>query len=334
MNIKSQALAQQVKQKVYPVYLLTGQDHYLLNEAALTIKKAWRQLGDCDEKIISLNTPADWDLLLEAANSYSLFTDLVLIDARCDKKSIDAVGKKIMNRYLDNVNSKCVILLRAPNIPSKALQQLANHQHVVLVQAFPLPPAELLRWITTQLQQRGITYDPQIPSLIHQYTQGNMLACAQVIEKIDLIIEHNEYLTLEVAQEQLCDQCDYQLYDLTEACLARQPEKAVHILRQAQQNKTEPSLILWLLSQEIRQLIQLYNLCNQSIPFANACQQLKIWPQRVRGYDAMMKRLSLETLQSLLKTCHTLDLFIKSNQNQTIWHGLENIAVTLSASIR
>lgn len=329
MNIKYQAVAQHLRQKLCPLYILTGQDHYLLNDAALSIKKVWRQRGECDEKTLQLNGPTDWAILLEEANSYSLFSEFVLIDARCDKKTIEAAGKKILQQYLQNINSRCLIILRAPNVPSKQLQLLSNNEHTVLIQAYPFTPVELQRWITTQLQHHAIHHETQIPSLIHQYTQGNMLACAQVIEKLILTRNDDELLTNDMVLEHLSDQCDYQLYELAEACLAGRAEKAIHLLRQACQNKTEPTLILWLLSQEVRLLIQLNHLRAQSIPLETACNQLKIWPQRARSYDMTLQRLSSVKLQNMLQICQQLDEQIKSVQSVTIWHGLENIALEL-----
>lgn len=329
MNIKYQAVAQSLRQKIYSLYILTGQDHYLLNDAALMIKKAWRQRGECDEQTLHLNAPADWEALKEEANSYSLFSEFSLMDARCDKKSIEAAGKKMLQHYLKNINSRCLIILRVPNVPAKQLQLLANNEHSVLVQVYPFAPAELQRWIITQLQNRNIHHEAQVPALIHQYTQGNMLACAQVIEKLALINNDGDLLTSAAVLDQLSDQCDYQLYELADACLSARADKAIHLLRQAYQNKTEPTLILWLLSQEVRLLMQLDHLRKQSVPLATACNQLKIWPQRARSYETTLARLPLARLQQLLQNCQQLDEQIKSNQSITIWHGLESVALAL-----
>lgn len=330
MNIKYQALAQTLRQKSHALYILTGQDHYLLNDAAISIKKTWRSRGECDETTIQLNAPTDWALLREEANSYSLFSEFVLIDARLDKKTIDAAGKKMLQEYIKDINSRCLIILRAPNVPNKQLQLMASNEHTLLIQAYPFAAAELQRWITTQLTTRSIRHDHQVPALIHQYTQGNMLACAQVIEKLALVISEDELVTTAIVLEQLSDQCDYQLYELTEACLNAQVEKAIHVLRQACENKTEPTLILWLLCQEIRQLIGLAQLRAQSVPLSQACNQLKIWPQRARSYELTLARVPEARLNELLQICQQLDMQIKSNQSGMIWHGLERLALALA----
>jgi len=330
MLIKYQALAPHLQKNAKAIYVLVGPDHFLINEASLSIKKAWRLRGDTDEKIIDMNAPADWDQLLEEANSYSLFSEHVLLDIRVDKKTIDAAGKNCLNQYLLNTNSRCLIILQASNVPVKQLSWLANHEQVVVVHITPFTDIALLQWINTQLKQRAIRHSSEVPALIHQYTQGNMLACAQVIEKLALVYDDSNELTIEEVKAELIDQSDIQLYELADACLTANAEKAIHLLRQANNNRIEPTLILWLLTQEIRQLIQLSYLLKQNILFSTACTQLKIWPKRARSYEITLSRLPLTKLYELLRESQQLDERIKTSQSQQIWISFEKLAMTLS----
>jgi len=329
MLIKYQGVFPPLQKKIPAVYVLTGSDHYLLNDAAFNIKKAWRQRGETDEKILYLQTSTDWNTLREEANSYSLFAEQSLLDARFDKKSIDATGKVILTEYLQNINPSCLIILHVSAIPAKQLQWLSNNEKVIVLQITPLAGPSLQKWIMTQLQQRNINFDPQIPALIHQYTQSNLLACAQLIEKLPLINDKPNLLTLEEVKEQLIDQCEYQLYELADACLNANAEKALHLLRLTCNNRTEPTLILWLLTQEIRHLIHLSHSRKQHVDFFTACNQRKIWPQRAKLYEVTLRRLSLTRLYQLLRDCKQLDDQIKTNQSQQIWHGLELLALAL-----
>ncbi|ETO93153.1 DNA polymerase III, delta subunit [Legionella longbeachae] len=332
MLIKHQALATTLTHKLYAMNILIGHDPYLLNDAALQVKKTWLCQAETDEKTLNCNTTSDWTLLIEEANSYSLFAKQTLLNVYLDKKTIEKPGKEVLNHYLEHINPHCLIILRAPQIPIKQLQWLANHDNVLIVQAFPLTAAALQSWIASELKHRSIHHDSAIPALIHQYTQGNMLACAQIIEKLALIYEENNVLTSQHVIPHLTDQCDYQLYELADACLAAQIEKAVHLLRQACHNRQEPTLILWLITQEIRQMIQLLHKIKQSIPFTMACSQLNIWPQRARLYQAASTRFSLDKLYQLLHLSKQLDEQIKSNQNNQIWHGLEYLAILFCSS--
>ena len=329
MIIKYQALIPHLQRNIKAVYVLVGHDHYLRNDAALNIKKNWRQRGETDEKIVHINMPADWRLLLEEANSYSLFSELVLLDIRFDKKTIDSLGKDILNQYLQNINPRCLIILQASTVPAKQLQWLTSNEHVVLVQVDPLSNAALQSWIAMQLTSRSIHYAAQVPTLIHQYTQNNMLACSQVIEKLALIHDATSELTVEDVNEQLIDQCEFQLYELADACLAANAVRAIHLLRQAVSNSIEPTLILWLLTQEIRQLIQLSHLMKQGTSFSNACAELRIWSNRAKLYQSTLTRVSLTQLYQLLQDSKRLDERIKTSQSHQIWHAFETLALSL-----
>ncbi|MBI2785399.1 MAG: DNA polymerase III subunit delta [Legionella longbeachae] len=336
MQIKQQMLVKQVQKKIAPLYILIGQDNYLLEDSLDTIKSAIKINHDFDEKIISIQSAEDWNYVRKEANSYSLFSDTVVLNIFFDKKSMDATGKKILTEYLDSINLRCFIIIRAPNISAKQMQWLSSHEHAVVSVAYPLNAEAMKNWIIMQLKKNSMNFDPQVPDLIHRYTHGNMLACAQVIEKIALSNSPNTRIDTKQAQEHLSDQCSHELFELVDACLLGQGDKAIQILRHAANNKTEATLVLWILSQEIRLIMQLSSLIEQKIDFKNACNQLKIWPQRVTLYQAFYNRFNKNTksLQSILlqlhRHCYSIDEQIKSSFNLQTWNSLEIIALSLS----
>lgn len=329
MQIKYSSLSESLQKKIYPLYLLTGQDHFLLNEAAFQIKKAWQHEGETDHQIIHLQTPSDWAVLIEEANSYSLFHDRTLIDARYDKKTLDQVGKQALKQYLQRVNERCLMILRAPNLSAKPLQSLTNEQQMAFIPIYSLNPAALKHWITAQLKHHHLQCEPRVPALIQAFNEGNMLACAQVIEQLALAYSSDEILTEALVKEHLIEQCDYQLYELSDACLSADLNKAIRLLRQACNNRTEATLVLWVMTQDIRQLIELNHLRTQSLTPTNACRQLKIWPQRIPLYQSALNRLSLSQLYPLLTICVRLDNQIKTTQGKQVWQGFEQLALAL-----
>ncbi|WBV64676.1 hypothetical protein PGH43_08440 [Legionella pneumophila 130b] len=101
------------------------------------------------------------------------------------------------------------------------------------------------------------------------------------------------------------------------------------MLRQAANNKTEVTLVLWMLTQEIRTLLQLLFLMQQKMDIKMASNQLKIWTQRVNLYQSAIKRLNPLLLQQLHHYCQSIDDKIKSNSNNQVWNALENISLSL-----
>lgn len=330
MQIKPQALAPTLQRKTWPLSALVGNDHYLLDQAFTTIKTHIKSANECDERMLTVQAADDWRLVREEANSYSLFASCTLLNIVYDKKTLDVAGKKALTEYLESKNDRCFMILRAPNLPAKQLTWLTNHEQALIVLAYPLPADGMKLWIATQLKTKSFSFTKEVPDIIYQYTQGNMLASAQVIEKLSLTHDNNSQIAAQDVLDHVFNQCDHNLYELVDACLLGQADKSVQILRQAANNKTESTLVLWMLTQEVRTLMQLIHAQNQKIDFKSACAQVKIWPQRVSMYQMALKRMQPKILPSLLHYCKTIDEYIKTGTNGNLWEALECLAISLA----
>ncbi|MBN9229770.1 MAG: DNA polymerase III subunit delta [Legionella sp. 40-6] len=328
MQIKQSALAQQIRKNIAPLYVLLGQEHYLIEESIKAVKTTLQQQTEFDEKSISIEAADDWKALIDETNSYSLFADTQLIQVSYDKKTLDAGGKKFLDSYLQRQDSRCYLIIRAPNLSVKQLQWLHSHPNAIITVAYALTPVLMKQWVHNQLKIHQFNYTPIIPDLIVQYATGNLLACAQTIEKLSLIYEAGVTLSVEQVQEQLFNQNEYTLFELVEAYLSGNPAHVVQIIRHAAANKTEATLVLWLLSQEIRVMMQLLSHPQQE--FKAACAQLKIWPSRIALYQQGLKRFDKKFLETLHGYAVKVDEQIKTNTSKHIWISLENLALSLT----
>ncbi len=329
MLIKYQALPSLLQKKPHALYVLIGNEPYLLNDAAVQIKQLCLKRGECEQTVLNIYSPADWSLLIAEANNYSLFSEYVLLDARYDKKTIDAAGKTALTDYIKDVNDRCMVILRAPLLAGKALQWLVDNPNVVVIQLYPLTAQALIQWISAQFISRGMRSEPSVPNLIYEYTQGNMLATAQLIDKLSLCCSSGDVVNTSLVKEHLIDQSHFELFELAAACLGADALKALRLLQQSRLDRTEPTIVLWILTQEIRLLIQLHDLLNQSFSINNACSQLKIWSSRIQLYAKAISRLTLEPLYQLLQECKQLDEMIKTTQSNQIWNKFDRVALAL-----
>lgn len=329
MLIKYQALSQHLQKKSYHLYVISGDDPYLSNDALRQIKAMTVAKIEHDQQQFTIQKNEDWSLFIEQTNTYSLFYSHQLIELCVEKKSIDQAGKTALLTFLSNQDQQTTVILKAPNVPMKQLQWLPNDAAVLLVQIYPFNAREIVGWISQQFKLKNQTHEPKVPELIQHYTQGNMLATAQLLERLDLVVEANTTITEALVKTQLIDQCDYQLFELSDACLTQDTAKSIHLLRQAAFNKTEPTLILWLLTQDIRQLLKIHHCLAQSLSSQAMAATLKIWPQKIKLYEQAVKRHRESQLQDLLLMCATLDHRIKTTQGQAIWIELERLAIKI-----
>jgi DNA polymerase III subunit delta len=138
MIIKYPMLAASLKKRCAPMYIITGQEPYLVEQAVQEIKQAWQQhtKQDTEETALTLQQTTDWATSFEEANSYALFATHRLLDLRFDKKSLDAESKKRIQGYLENPNSRCLVIIQAPLLPAKSLQTLAQNTNLVHVSIY------------------------------------------------------------------------------------------------------------------------------------------------------------------------------------------------------
>lgn len=329
MQIKQNYLSQHLQKKLSPIYWLVGQDTYFIEDSLNTIKNHIKNTHDCEESMMYIQSADEWRKVVEEANNYSLFSEATLLNVIYDKKSMDSASKKIITDYLKNPNSRCFIIIRTPNIPAKQLSWITPLNDILSIIHYPLNNDAMTQWINNQLRKHSFTFDSHLPALITQYSQGNMLACAQVIEKLSLCYAANTHITTQQGLEHVFNQCEHSLYELTEAFLLGRADKSIQILRHAANNKTEATLVLWMLTQEIRLLLQLNHLLAQHIDMKTACARLKIWPQRISLYQSALKRISHKKLQQLIQYSLAIDEQIKSNLNTQMWNSLERIVLGL-----
>jgi len=319
-----EALDAHLKNKLLPVYLLTGTDPFLLNTCVDTLKQACHNAfeDEVEEKRFHISHPNDWAELIAEANTYSLFSEQRLINASWDKKTLDAKGKAALKAYASDINPNCMIILQAPLVPMRQWPDFSKHQDVALVTITSHNAGALLRWIENQLKQTKFTYTRGVPNLIQEYTQGNMRAAAQTIERLALVHEPGTCLELDDVREQLVDERDYKLYELSGACLEGNTTKALDLVRRAKQDQTEPTLILWFITQELRLLEQ--------ISSGVSHQALNIRSFRTRQYQQASNRLSKADIHQLLRQSQALDVHIKSSPTTHVWRLVEQLVMAMS----
>lgn len=328
MIIKYQSLQTSLTKNILPLYILTGLDDFLLNDAAEKVKNIWFKAHTSEKQVIHIENTDDWYNMLDAANSYSLFNEHILLDVRFDKKLLAKEALNIIKQYLANINPKCLLIMRLPNIPTKSLGKLSSDPNIGHIQIYPFKPYEQRNWINTALKNKNIKFNNDVVDIIMHYTEGNLLASFQIINVLTLIMTDERQLTAEITHEFLIEQTQFSLYELRDACLTQNPANILRLLKQFENNKFEPQLILWILSQEIRNLINLKYLLKTD-DINKACSKLKIWPSHVKFYQQILNNLTLTNLFKLLTRIQEIDFKIKTSQHSLLAIEFERLAMLL-----
>lgn len=331
MLIKQATLTMELKAPFPSLIFLVGQSVFQTNHLADAIKKSW--YTHCQDDVmlskVFAQSDNDWSIVVQESCSNSLFSTATMLDVVFEKKTLGADARRLLEQCVQQINGQTLIVVRAFELPLKQVQMWTTHPLIYVIATSTPDKKQCLYWLHERLQTITPRFDKDIPLLIFQYTEGNLLASSQVIDHLSLLFDKTSVLTLKEVKELLSNQCHYSLFDLSDACLQGDSLKAIQLIRQSLIDKTEPTLILWLLTQDIRLLMQLEPVANHQSAFRDMAGKLKIWAKRITLYQKACKKFTGKTLADLLHCCYQLDIQIKTNQQTTLWQSLESLALSL-----
>lgn len=332
MNIAPAQLPSHLKHPLGQGYVFIGDEPVLMDHWVGLLIKAYTaqpSIHPVEKKTCWIEEADDWRKLARETQQLSLFQTTPLLDARFYKKKLDPEGKVFLEQAT-NATSPSLFILQAPYLQAKSFAMLNQHKHCHLIEIKPLKGHAFIQFIDTQLQQTKLAYTKDIPRLIANYTEGNLLAATQCINQLTLLSVDS--LNATHLETLLSDAAFFPLYALSDACLAGQPERILRILQQLRQTQTEPLLILWWLTKLTRQFYTLLSPLNNRETLQQRYQSLGIWSTQQSFYQQAMKRLSLETITTLFYACKQLDLAVKSNSTLSVWDKVEQMALMFGSS--
>ncbi len=176
---------------------------------------------------------------------------------------------------------------------------------------------------------KNMQLDDSAVQLLCDRVEGNLLAAKQELDKLHLL-HPTGILTAEQIVNAVSDSSRYDVYALMDTIALGQSERCIKILNVLRQEGTEPPIVLWALTREIRTLYAIRQGIDRGLAYETICQKERIWGKRKQTLKRCAERLSISTLEDLLKTSQYLDKVIKGMGTGSPWLMLSDIAITLS----
>ena len=324
------------KGQVLPVYILSGDETLLMQEAADHIRQACRQQGFSERELFPVETGFNWSDLLEAGNSMSLFGDRKILEVRHDKPKFDDAAKKALQTYCENPNPDNVLLLIIPKVDKKT-QSTKWFQKIeqtgALIQVWPIDINQLPQWIHQRMRNAGLEPSREAVHLLAERVEGNLLAASQELEKL-LLLRGKGPLDVADIEESVADHARYNLYDLVDEALLGNDAHAMKMLNQLKAGGTEPTVLLWAFSKEIRALAGMSQLISNGMATARVLQEYRIWDSRKPIFQSALQRLSGNVFRHCLLEAARIDQAVKGMGDGNPWDGFTTMILWLSGKVR
>jgi len=327
-------LASQAQDKLAPVYLVSGDETLVVQEACDEIRQAARKAGFTERERHHVDKQFEWPQLLTSSNSLSLFNDKKIIELRIENGKPGAEGSKTICEYLAHASDDNLLLIVTPKLDSgtqrsKWVKQIEKAGYWIPI--WPISAAQLPRWLQQRLQQVGLKADSQAIELLATRIEGNLLAAHQEIEKLRLLAK-DEWLSPELIANTVADSARYDVFGLVDKALLGDARGAVRNLNGLKSEGTEPITILWALAREIRVLLTIASAVAQGQNFSWAAKNAGVWDKRQPLAQQALNRLHHKQLTLLLRQANGIDKAIKGLRNADTWNELTELLLNLSGT--
>lgn len=317
-----------------PVYLITGDEPLMVQESCDAVRAAARDAGFNERELYHTDGGFQWPQLLHSANSMSLFAERKIIEVRVHNGKPGDAGSKAIVEYCRSPAEDNLLLLVCPKL-ERASQNSKWYKAVdsigAVVTIWPINPKQLPRWIDQRLQRAGIRADSQAIDILASRVEGNLLAAAQEIEKLKLVAQDG-FIDSQTMANAVVDSARYDVFGLVDKALGGNAQGAAATLNGLRGEGSEPTIILWALSREIRALMALKQALSSGQPLEAVARRHGIFDNRLPLIRDALQRLQAPTLHLLIKECAYVDRAIKGMAAGDCWGILLDVVLTLSGN--
>jgi DNA polymerase-3 subunit delta len=332
MKLKPEQISAHLQKNLAPVYMVSGDEPLQVAEVCDAIRARARDRGCSERLVFNVESGFDWNAFLQARDSLSLFAERRVVELRLPSGKPGETGAKILKEYVERPPAGDVLLVISGKIDKDAQRSkwfTALEQAGVVIQIWPLNVAQLPAWIERRMQASGLQPSAEAVTLLAEQVEGNLLACAQEIEKL-LLLHGTGAVDAAAVSAVVADSARYSVYDLVDRAMAGEGAAVTRILRGLQGEGEETTLVLWALAREIRSLAGMADELRRGAALDQVLYKNKVWENRKMLVRNTLKRCSPQRLRQLLRQAGKTDRIIKGAAQGNAWDELLQLALGLA----
>lgn len=337
MKLRGEQLDGALKRALSPIWLVSGDEPLLTDEAAAEIRNAARAKGYAERQSWQAETGFDWRGWLAGFDSLSLFSNLRLVELRLPTGKPGVEGGKTLEAWVANPPADTILLITAPRLDKASLATkwaTAVERAGILLQTAPPPLDRLPDWIGERLSRQSLKADREILEWLAARVEGNLLAAHQEIEKLSLLAPPRQAgqsvkLSLKTVREAVTDVARYDVSDLSDAFLKGDAARFCRVLDGLQNEGEALVLILTVLGNEIRTLYRIEAGLAQGQRLPVLMQAARVWDGKQPLVERALKRAGPEKLAWAMRGLSRLDRAAKGLLREDAWDELKQLSLAL-----
>ncbi len=331
MKLYSDKLAEHLKTRLAPVYLLSGDEPLQMTEALDAIRQAAKAKGYTGHELFYADSHFDWGTFEETGQSASLFGEPRVLDLRLPAKP-DKTATALLQRYAERPADDALLivsLVKMTATEQKARWFQALDRIGVFIQFWPIEGEALVRWLDQRMSRRGLLAEHSGIGLLASRVEGNLLAAAQEVEKLHILYGSGQVTDQQIARA-VADSARYDVFDLADALLLGQASRMARMLTGLKAEGVAPPVVLWSITRELRMLNGIMVMLAEGASPETAFSKHQIWDKRKTAVHQALRRLKREDIHRALLQSARADRTIKGVETGDPWDILLDICLELA----
>jgi DNA polymerase III subunit delta len=247
LKIKPESLAAHLRERLLPVYLISGDDPLLTGEAADAVRLRARETGFTERDVHFMDRGGDWDAVLSSVASMSLFAERRIVEVRLPTGRPGVTGAKVLKRVIESASADTLLLILTGRLDRDAATSewaRAVEEHGASLALWPIARAAFPEWLQSRALRLGLTVAPDAMALLAERTEGNLLAAAQELAKLALLAVAGRVDAAAVLASST-DSSHFDVAELDRALTQADGSRALRVLAGLRAEEVELPLVLW-----------------------------------------------------------------------------------------
>ncbi len=319
-----------------PVYLIAGDEPLVVQECADALRARAREQGYSEREVFDAGADFDWNTLSMGMASLSLFASRRLFDLRLPTGKPGREGGEAIRAYCENPPPDTVLMITAlewsKQHAGKWSEAITKLGHQVTV--WPVRVNELPDWLERRLRSRGLVAEPAALQLLAERVEGNLLAAAQEVEKLALLLRAGSGPTIAIDEASMAalvaDSSRYDVFQLIEAALGGDVERTRRLLHALRAEGAQVPGLMALIAMELVRLSALAQTSAVGGDLAQAMREMRVWENRQAAYRRALQRHSRERWFEFAGEAGRVDLMSKGRLPGDAWLALERLLAAIA----
>ncbi|MGI9213711.1 MAG: DNA polymerase III subunit delta [Methylococcaceae bacterium] len=332
MKLNSDKLPAHLKQKLAPVYLLSGDEPLQMTEALDAIRQTAKAQGFVGHELFYADGHFDWGAFEEASQSSALFGEARVLDLRLPSKP-DKQAAAVLQAYAERPPDDAILIISLMKMTA-ADQKVRWFQALdkigVFIPFWPIEGDALIRWLDHRMSQRGLLAEHSGIGILARRVEGNLLAAAQEVEKLHILYGSGR-VTDQHIMKAVADSARYDVFDLSDALLLGQADRVVRILSGLKAEGIAQAVVLWSITRELRMLNGIHLMLAEGVSTETVFSRYQIWDKRKPAVNTALRRVKRQDIQNALLKCAWIDRASKGMETGEPWDALLEVCLNLAA---